>query len=78
MVNPDGSDDTLDNAFTYNPLPQILRVTPNNGRLAGGTKVTIQGARVLIGNRPATTEVKDDATLEAVTPPIPQGALEVR
>ncbi|MBI1922933.1 VCBS repeat-containing protein [Candidatus Poribacteria bacterium] len=44
VVNPDGSVDTLDNAFTYNPLPQILRVTPNNGRLAGGTKVTIQGA----------------------------------
>jgi hypothetical protein len=35
------------------------------------------GARVLIGKRAATTEVKDDSTIEAVTPPNPQGVFDV-
>ncbi|MBI1922932.1 IPT/TIG domain-containing protein [Candidatus Poribacteria bacterium] len=82
--NPDRQEATLEAGFTYNPLPRITDISPKFGPTSGGTKLTIrgsgflQGARVLIGNRPATTEVKDDATLEAVTPPIPQGALEVR
>jgi len=54
VINPDGQEATLENAFTYNPLPQITRVIPDNGRLSGGTKITIRGrgflpkAKVLI------------------------------
>ncbi len=38
-----GQSDKLENAFTYNTAPQITKVIPDNGKLAGGTKITIEG-----------------------------------
>jgi hypothetical protein len=64
-------------------MPKITDISPNYGMASGGTKVIIRGtdfllgARVLIGKRSATTEVKDDMTIEAVTPPNPQGTFDV-
>ena len=74
----------LENGFTYNPLPTIVSITPNYGSSAGGTKVIIegtgfiQGANVMIGGKPATTQVKDDTTIEAITPSNPPGVWDVR
>jgi hypothetical protein len=83
VTNPDGQKDTLHDGFTYNPMPTITRIAPDHGTAAGGTKLTIegtgflQGARVMIGERVGTTMVKDDVTIEAVTPPNPPGILDV-
>jgi len=82
--NPDRQEITLRNGFIYNPIPTITNISPNYGSASGGTKVNIkgtgflQGAKVNIGERNATTEVKDESTIEAVTPPNPQGKLDVR
>jgi hypothetical protein len=82
--NPDRQEAILQGGFTYNPMPKITDISPSYGAASGGTKVIIRGmgfilgAKVLIGKRPATTEVKDDMTIEAVTPPNPQGTFDVR
>jgi len=80
VINRDGQEATLENAFTYNPLPQISRIIPDNGRLAGGTKITIQGssflpdAKVLIhidGNAfvlASSIQVMSPNIITAVTP----------
>jgi hypothetical protein len=82
--NPDKQDARLQEGFTYNPIPTITRITPDYGTASGGTKIIIegtgflQGARVIVGERAGTTMVKDDETIEAVTPPNPQGLWDVR
>ena len=43
VINPDGQEAVLEDGFTYNPAPVITSVTPNNGRLAGSTKIVIRG-----------------------------------
>jgi hypothetical protein len=54
VINRDGQRATLRDGFIYNPAPVITKVLPDNGRLAGGTKITIRGngflpqAKVLI------------------------------
>jgi hypothetical protein len=82
--NPDGQEVVLPEGFTYNPIPTIIRITPDFGTSAGGTRLTIegtgflQGARVVVGERAGTTMVKDDMTIEAITPPNPPGLWAVR
>jgi len=82
--NPDRQEIVLPDGFTYNPMPIIRNVSPNHGPSSGGTKLLIkgtgflQGARVLIGKRSATTEVKDESMIEVVTPANPQGVFDVR
>ena len=82
--NPDGQEDVLENGFTYNPAPEIIEISPNYGPTSGSTTITIRGrgfqsgARVFIGEKPATTEVRNDVLIEAVTPPNPEGMLPVR
>ena len=49
VINPDSSEDTFDNAFTYNPIPTITLIKPNNGKLDGGTKIEIMGGGFLPG-----------------------------
>ena len=84
VKNTDGQEDVLENGFTYNPAPEIIEISPSYGPTAGGTKMTIRGrgfqpgARVFIGEKPATTEVQNDVLIEAVTPPNPEGLLPVR
>jgi hypothetical protein len=81
--NPDKQEMILPEGFTYNPMPTIIRITPDHGTSAGGTKLIIegtgflQGARVMVGERAGTTMVKDDMTIEAVTPPNPPGLWDV-
>ena len=82
--NPDRQEIILSGGFTYNPMPRITDVSPDHGPASGGTKIIVrgtgfrQGAKVIIGKRPATTEVVDDSTIEAVTPANPQGTFDVR
>ena len=49
MVNSDGQTATLKAGFTYNPAPAIKRITPDNGKLAGGTQIDILGGGFLPG-----------------------------
>jgi len=82
--NTDMQSAVLENGFTYNLLPTIISITPNYGSSSGGTKVIIegtgflQGATVMIGELPATTQVKSDTTIEATSPSFPQGVWDVR
>jgi len=82
--NPDRQEIVLPSGFTYNAMPTIRNVSPNHGPSSGGTKLLIEGtgflpgAKVIIGKRPATTEMKDESTIEAVTPKNPQGVFDVR
>ena len=82
--NTDRQQAILENGFIYNALPTIVSITPNYGSSSGGTKIIIegtgflQGARVTIGDRAATTQVEDDTTIQAVTPSNPQGVWDVR
>ena len=84
VTNPDRQDAIWKGGFTYNPLPTIISISPNYGSSAGGTKITIEGtgfvlgANVMIGARPATTQVKGDTTIQAVTPSNPPGVWDVR
>ena len=81
--NPDRQTATLPGGFTYNPMPTITSVSPNYGSASGGTKVFIkgtdflQGAKVMIGKRPATAELLDNSTIQAITPQNPQGVFDV-
>jgi len=81
--NPDKQEMTIPEGFTYNPMPTIIRITPDFGAASGGTRLIIegtgflQGARVMVGERVGTTMVKDDMTIEAVTPPNRPGLWDV-
>ena len=72
LTNPDGQNIT--SAFTYNPLPTISPVSPNNGRLSGGNTITItgsqfvNGATIKIDNIAAETTFISAAELRAITP----------
>jgi len=82
--NPDRQEIILPGGFTYNPIPRITEVSPDHGPASGGAKIIVrgagfmQGAKVIIGKRAATTEILDDSTIEAVTPANPQGTFDVR
>ncbi len=84
VKNPDRQRAKLFGGFTYNPIPKITDISPDNGPVSGGTKIIIRGtgflqrAKVFIGKRAGTTEVRDDSTIEAVTPSNPQGVFDVR
>ena len=74
----------LSDAFTYNPMPVINSITPGYGSSSGGVRITIegvgfmQGARVMIDDGGANTQVEDDMTIKAVTPTTPPGVWDVR
>jgi hypothetical protein len=84
VLNPDVQIAIRPEGFTYNPMPTITRLIPNHGPSSGGATITVEGtgfllgARVVIGEKAATTMVRDDMTIEAVAPPIPQGVWDVR
>lgn len=71
----------IPNGFTYRPLPTFLGINPNNGPLAGGTIITIDGSdfrgtvTVTIDGAPATqvTVNTSFSSLTAVTPASPSG-----
>jgi len=84
VTNTDKQYAILEEAFTYNAMPTITSITPNYGSSAGGTKIIIEGTGflqsgiVMIGELPATTQVKGDTTIEATSPSLPQGVWDVR
>jgi len=84
VLNPDMQIAIRSEGYTYNHKPVITRLIPNHGPSSGGATITIEGtgfllgARVVIGERAATTMVRDDMTIEAVAPPNPQGVWDVR
>jgi N-acetylneuraminic acid mutarotase len=84
VLNPDMQIVILPEGYTYNPIPTITRLIPNHGPSSGGATITVEGtgfllgARVVIGEKAATTMVRDDMTIEAVAPPNPQGVWDVR
>lgn len=86
-VTPSGSSTaiTRSSAFTYK-APVITTISPNNGLVAGGTAVTINGdgfgdsgtPAVTFGGKPATNIVRVSATqLTAVTPSGTKGFTKV-
>jgi hypothetical protein len=90
VQNRDGQEVTLEAGFTYNRAPVITKVIPDNGRLAGGAKITIQGngflpgAKVLIGDVSARSfvlasaiQVLTPAIITAVTPSGEPGSKDV-
>jgi len=82
--NTDAQRVILTDGFTYNPLPTITHITPNNGGSSGGTKIIIQGTgflhgvRVAVGGNAGTAQLQDENTIQVVTPSNPPGIWDVR
>jgi|GEM_PF-530880 len=80
VVNPDGAEAVLPNAYTYLapppiPAPVITNITPSSGPLAGNTVVYIDGSnfmngiKVYFGNKEGTVNtVYSSNKLKAVAP----------
>lgn len=78
VINPDGQQD--EEKFTYNPLPTITKISPESGKLAGGTEIIIKGIgfieqisdqriTVIIGDVPAkNVQFISETQLTAITP----------
>ncbi|MBS3976788.1 MAG: IPT/TIG domain-containing protein [Syntrophomonadaceae bacterium] len=89
VVNPDGGSALRRDAFTYlSPapefLPTIISITPDRGKTAGGTFVTIKGnnfwqdVQVFFAGLPALKVARiDRETITLETPPHPPGRVEV-
>jgi len=79
VTNPDTQSDTLTNAFTYVPPPDVVGISPPIGPVSGGTKVSITGANfaygvtVKIGDNKATNVAVHSSTL--ITVKTPSGVL---
>ncbi|MBI2664249.1 IPT/TIG domain-containing protein [Candidatus Woesearchaeota archaeon] len=69
--------------FTFNPLPVITAITPNEGYSVGGMDITITGSkfvatpRVLIGNSDATNIVLVDSSTITANAPAGEGIADV-
>ena len=61
LTNPDGQN--IAGSFTYNPLPTLSPVSPNNGRVTGGNAITVTGTNFVSG---ATVKI-DNAAASNVT-----------
>ncbi|MED4586185.1 IPT/TIG domain-containing protein [Brevibacillus choshinensis] len=88
VVNPDGETVTVTNGYTYKPVPElpapeITKITPNTGLMAGGDIVTIegnnfvQGVKVYFGSTEAVVKSFASSTKITVTSPSAVTAGEV-
>lgn len=85
VINPDTQSDTLTNGFTITlPAPTVTSASPNNGKLAGGTAITItgtyfvSGATVTVGGSECTTpNVTNATTMTCTTPSHAAGAVNI-
>jgi len=75
VTNIDGQSGTLNNAYSYNPPPQLVSLSPSGGALGGGTSVTLTGtgfqtgAKVTFNGIMATgVSVVSATTIMATTP----------
>ncbi|MEK7397044.1 MAG: IPT/TIG domain-containing protein, partial [Candidatus Poribacteria bacterium] len=67
VENYDGQTDTLEKAFTYNPAPVITSITPNNGKVFGETKITIQGSGFMPGAKVMIGFVGEDPNIVTIS-----------
>lgn len=83
VINPDGKNAQLTDAFTYKGLPEIRSVNPAMGGRAGGYSVTVsgsnfeQGSSVLFGGRYGQTTFINPSALAAVVPPGESGYTDI-
>ena len=84
--NPDGQQDTLPGAYTYEPAPAptLAAINPGRGPATGGTRVTLTGAhfapgaQVLLGDVAAmAVSVTSATSLSATTPAHAPGNVHV-
>lgn len=84
--NPDGQQDLLANAFTYDPAlgPMVTTVNPMTGPTAGGTLVTIMGSGFVSGasvwfggNQGQNVMFISGTEVRATTPAAPAGTVDV-
>ena len=85
VQNPDRQVAVVENGFIYNPPPEIRDIRPPFGSTSGGARIVITGrgflpgTQVVIGKRPAEeVDVRDDRTIEVITPRNRSGFLDVR
>jgi len=81
-----GSSTTLEKAFSYKGIPEIMMIAPDWCLTDGGSEVTITGnhfanpavTKVTFGNTEATgLNIVDDEKLTAITPPGSPGEVDV-
>jgi hypothetical protein len=85
VINADGQPVTANSAFTYFvPPPTLTAVLPNNGRLSGGTQITVTGTNFGLGSSVTIdgdnclgVNRVSDTTLVCTTPPSTAGAKTV-
>ncbi|BAH45949.1 conserved hypothetical protein [Brevibacillus brevis NBRC 100599] len=80
VVNPDGKEAVLANAYTYQAppvlIPAITKISPTSGKLAGGEAIYIdgkdfdQGLKVYMGNKEAKLMTYYNATRIKVEAPL--------
>ena len=75
VTNPDGKSATLEDGFTYTPLPPaIISITPDSDTTAGGTSVTLVGenfqtdATVHFGGNEAVDVIVTDTRITVTVP----------
>ena len=85
VINPDGTEGSLDGAFRFVDDMMVETVEPAIGHPLGGTLITVTGAGfaegsvVLIGDRLAVdVQIENGSRLTALTPPGPLGLADVR
>ena len=83
ITNGDGQKDAS-LQFTYNPMPIIIRIDPEYGKLAGGDRITISGENFVDkpiveigGNKALDIEFISSNEIEATTPPGKEGTHDV-
>ena len=75
VTNIDGQSGTLNNAYTFNPPPQLISISPSGGALGGGTSVTLTGtgfqagAKASFNGIAATGVLVNSATTITATTP---------
>lgn len=83
VTNPDTGTVTATNAFTFDPIPAVTSLSPNNGTTAGGTSVTINGANfqngatVNFGGTAVAVTFNSSTQLTVASPAHATGAVSV-
>lgn len=83
ILNPDGKNFMLPEAFTYKGLPQLLSVSPQSGSPEGGYTITVNGSNfepgvgILFGSRYGQTTFINANTLAATVPSGESGYIDI-
>ena len=68
VINRDGQTTRLTAGFTYNPGPVIRGIIPDNGKLAGGTRIVIEGGGFLPGAQVLIGDIRGRTFIPAASP----------